>query len=276
MIRAANIDTGTLTSGVVTCGQFASDLIFNNEETLHLVYGPEPKAVRIGSTSGRLSINCENTLSSGLDLDVNGSGRFGGILSAGGTLTVNAYGADVSAFIGNDDSFLRIKNGRHLDCYRRDGSAIDLNLCSHTLLPVRVGAKLFIGSVNNISGATNYQLAVQGAALVTDFCMSPAYRIGSDQRLKDDIVDASLEECTRLVLAIRPKTYVLKETGKEQVGYVAQDWQREALPAYRNSIVGESLGEEPMLSLDYSRVIPILHACLLSALARIEALESRL
>jgi hypothetical protein len=197
-------------------------------------------------------------------------------LSAGGTLTVNSYGADNCAFIGNDDSVLRVKNGRHLDCYKRDGSAIDLNLCIHTGSPVRVGAKLFIGSVNGITGATNYQLAVQGAALVSDFCMCPAYRIGSDQRLKDDIADASLDECTRLARAIRPKTYVLKDTGKEQLGYIAQDWQREALPAYRNSIVGEALGEEQMLALDYSRVVPLLHGALLSALARIEALESRL
>jgi hypothetical protein len=106
--------------------------------------------------------------------------------------------------------------------------------------------------------------------------MCPAYRIGSDSRLKDDIADASLAECTRLVLAVRPKTYVLKKSGEEQLGYVAQNWQQETQPAYRNSIVGESLGEEQMLALDYSRVVPILHGALLDALARIEALESRL
>jgi hypothetical protein len=117
---------------------------------------------------------------------------------------------------------------------------------------------------------------VQGAGIVSDFMMCPAYRIGSDQRLKENVEDASLDECTRLVLAIRPKTYVLKESGEEQCGYVAQDWKLEAQPAYRNSIVGESLGEEQMLALDYSRIVPILHGALLSALARIEALESRL
>jgi hypothetical protein len=31
-----------------------------------------------------------------------------------------------------------------------------------------------------------------------------------------------------------------------------------------------------LLALDYSRIVPVLHGALLSALARIEALESRL
>jgi hypothetical protein len=106
--------------------------------------------------------------------------------------------------------------------------------------------------------------------------MCPAYRIGSDQRLKADVEDASLDECTRLVLAVRPKTYVLKATGEPQLGYIAQDFQRETLDAYRNSVVGEALDDEKMLALDYSRIVPILHGALLSALARIEALESRL
>jgi hypothetical protein len=34
--------------------------------------------------------------------------------------------------------------------------------------------------------------------------------------------------------------------------------------------------ETQLLALDYSRIVPILHGALLSALARIEALESRL
>ena len=127
-----------------------------------------------------------------------------------------------------------------------------------------------------------YQLAVNGAASVTDFCMCTAYRIGSDQRLKADVEDASLDECTRLVLAVRSKTYVLKSTGVAQCGYIAQDFQREAQGAYRNSVVGETLGAEKILALDYSRIVPILHGSLLAlmskldaALARIEALESR-
>jgi hypothetical protein len=282
-IMAANIDTLTITAGVVSTEHFSSSMIFNNSETLHLVYGPDPKAVRIGDTAARVGINCENTLSSGLALDVNGGGRFSAGLSAGGTLTVNSYGADISAIIGNNDSWLRIKNGRHIDCWKRDASASDLFLCFHTMNPVRVGSKLFVGNISSMTDAANYQLAVQGAGIVSDFMMCPAYRIGSDSRLKENVEDASLAECTRLLLSIRPKTYTLKENGKEQLGYVAQNWQQETQPAYRNSIVGESLGVEQMLALDYSRIVPVVHGSLLdlmskldAALARIEALENRL
>ena len=95
-------------------------------------------------------------------------------------------------------------------------------------------------------------------------------------RLKEDVNDVSLDECTRLVLAVRPKTYVLKSSGLAQCGYIAQEWQRESQDAYRNSVVGEALDDEKMLALDYSRIVPILHGALLSALARIEALESHL
>jgi hypothetical protein len=41
--------------------------------------------------------------------------------------------------------------------------------------------------------------------------------------------------------------------------------------------MGESADENgPLLALDYSRIVPVLHGALLSALARIEALESRI
>jgi hypothetical protein len=279
-IMASTITATNVVSGIGSFGKFSSDLIFDNGSTLHLAYRDEPFAVRIGNTSARLGINCEVTQSSGLALDCVGGARFSGGLTAGSTITVNAGSSDVSAIFGNDDSFLRVKNGRQIDSYLRNGAGSDLYLCQHTNNTVRVSTKLFIGST--LEGGA-YQLSVQGAGIVSDFMMCPAYRIGSDERLKENVEDVSLDECTRLLLAVRPKTYSLKATGEEQCGYIAQHWKLEAQTAYRNSIVGESLGEEQMLALDYSRVVPILHGSLLdlmskldAALARIEALESRL
>jgi hypothetical protein len=192
-----------------------------------------------------------------------------GELTAGATV-INSPN-DVSLIVGNDDSFLRIKHGRHLDAYNRDGGGVDINLCNHTQSAVRIATKMSIGMTPNA-----YQLAVSGAANITDFCMCPAYRIGSDQRLKESMENASLGECTRLVLAVRPQTYILKATGQAQLGYRAQDFERESQDAYRNSIVGEALGDDKLLALDYSRIVPVLHGALLNALARIEALENRL
>jgi hypothetical protein len=269
MIVASNVDAISVTAKIGAFGHFSSDLIFDNDSTLHLAYRDDPFAVRIGNTSARVGINCEVTASSGLSLDCVGGARFSGNLTAG-AMVINSQSSDISAIIGNDDSFLRIKHGRHLDAYDRNGGGVDINLCNHTQSAVRIAAKLSIGMTPNA-----YQLAVSGAANVTDFCMCPAYRIGSDKRLKADVEDASWAECTRLVLAVRPKTYVLKSTGLSQCGYIAQDWRQETQDAYRNSIVGEALGDEKFLCLDYSRIVPILHAALLSALARIDALESR-
>jgi hypothetical protein len=269
-IVASNVDATSVNATIGTFGKFSSERIFDNGSTLHLAYGDDPFAVRFGKTSSRVGINCDNASTSGFALDCEGGARFSGALTAGATV-INSGDEDVPLIVGNNDSFLRIKFGRHLDSYLRNGTGCDLSLCNHTGSAVRIGSKLSIGGPAN-----DYQLSVNGAAIISSFCMSPAYRIGSDQRLKDGVEDASWDECTRLVLAVRPKTYVLKSTGLAQCGYIAQDFQREAQDAYRNSVVGETLGDEKILALDYSRVVPILHGALLSALARIEALENRL
>ena len=186
-------------------------------------------------------------------------------------MVVNSGSIDVPLVVGSDESFLRIKHGHHIDAYNRDGTGRDLNMCMHTLAPVRLGQKLAIGMPSS-----NFQLQLAGAANLTSFIEATKFQIGSDQRLKENIQAADLGECTRLIQVVRPQTYILKSTGQAQLGYRAQDFERESEEAYRNSIVGESLGDEKFLALDYSRVVPVLHGALLSALARIEALESRL
>ncbi len=60
-----------------------------------------------------------------------------------------------------------------------------------------------------------------------------------------------------------------------RLGYIAQDWDAKLHGGYR-CIMGATEDENgPLLALDYSRIVPVLHGALLSALARIEALESR-
>ena len=103
-------------------------------------------------------------------------------------------------------------------------------------------------------------------------------------RRKASIENASLDECTRLVKAVHPKTYTRIDMGDApRVGYIAQDWDRELTGQYR-AIMGESEDENgPLLALDYSRIGPVIHCALLgvmsrldAALARIDALESRI
>jgi hypothetical protein len=59
-------------------------------------------------------------------------------------------------------------------------------------------------------------------------------------------------------------------------GYIAQDFDRELTGGYRSIMGAGEDADGPLLSLDYSRITVLLHGALLSALARIEALENRL
>jgi hypothetical protein len=79
-----------------------------------------------------------------------------------------------------------------------------------------------------------------------------------------------------LVTSVIPKIYNRIDMAAPRVGYIAQDWDSELTGGYR-CIMGESWDKDgkSLLALDYSRIVPVLHCALLSALARIEALESR-
>ena len=61
------------------------------------------------------------------------------------------------------------------------------------------------------------------------------------------------------------------------VGYVAQDWDSELKDGFHNTIMGSSWDAQgTLLSLDHSKICVLLHGALLSALARIDALEHSL
>ena len=78
---------------------------------------------------------------------------------------------------------------------------------------------------------------------------------------------------------VRPQTYRRTDLGTDErrVGYLAQAWDSQLGPGLRN-IVGKALADDgsELLALDYSRIVPVLHAALLAALSRIDALEKRL
>ena len=62
-----------------------------------------------------------------------------------------------------------------------------------------------------------------------------------------------------------------------QIGYVAQHWDSQLKDGFHNIIMAASEDADgPLLALDHNKVCVILHGALLSALARIEALENRL
>jgi hypothetical protein len=271
-IIASTIDAINVTASIGSFGKFSSERIFDNGSTLYLAYSDDPFAIRFGNGSARVGINCDNSSTSGVALDCAGGARFSGPVAAGATV-INSGAEDIPFIVGNDDSYLRVKFGRHLDSYGRDGAGRDLNMCVHTGNAVRIGSKLAIGQTPN-----NFQFSCNGAGQFTSFCDSFKFNTTSDRRIKSNIEQASLDECSRLVQAVRPMTFTRNDKGGEAYcGYVAQDWQAELKDGFRNTIMGESEDAEgPLLSLDHSKICVILHGALLSALARIDALESRL
>jgi hypothetical protein len=260
-------------------GKFSSERIADNGSTLYFAYGDAPFAIRFGKYASRIGINTDCSISSGLALDCIGAARFSksvttAALSAGATV-IHSQDDDIPFIVGNNDSWLRVKNGRHLDCYNRaSGDGTDLNLCMHTGNAVRVGARLSIAT----SPSSSYNLDVEGTGRFSGALSASNFPSNSDARIKTGVVAVSLDECSRLVKAIMPCTYRRKdmEGTPERCGYIAQDWDRELSGGFRCIMGAGEDADGPLLALDYSRIVPILHGALLSALARIDALESRL
>jgi hypothetical protein len=123
-----------------------------------------------------------------------------------------------------------------------------------------------------------YVLDVQGQSRFSGSCSALSYITTSDARVKADVEPASLEECSRLVKAIAPMTYRRTDLSSDdrRIGYIANHWDDGLGPGMRN-IMGKAVAEDgtELKALDYSRIVPVLHGALLSALARIEARESR-
>ena len=119
-------------------------------------------------------------------------------------------------------------------------------------------------------------LNVSGTGRFSGSISANNYITTSDQRIKENVEDLALGECVRLVKAVHPNKYNrIDMDGAPRIGYIAQDFNRELKDNYR-CIMGSSEDDNgPLLALDYSRMVVILHGALLNALNRIESLESK-
>jgi hypothetical protein len=279
MITATTVNATSMvaTSGSFT--KFSSNLIGDNGSTLYLAYG-DPFAIRLGKYSTRVGINTD--AAPGLALDCIGAARFSstvtaGALSAGalstGKTDINSLDDDIPFICGNSDSYLRVKNGKHLDCYNRAGAGTDLNMCIHTGNAVRIGTRLSIAT----TPSSSYNLDVAGTGRFSGALSASNFPSNSDARLKTEVEPVSFDECIRLVKAVTPCTYKrIDMEGTLRCGYIAQHWDSQLTGGYRCIMGAGEDANGPLLALDYSRLVPVIHGALLSALARIEALESRL
>jgi hypothetical protein len=181
------------------------------------------------------------------------------------------------AKIGNGAQFLRVNSGHHIDAMlHSNNQGRSLYIQFYADQNLRIGnSQCRLGVCRDPS----YPLDVTGIGRFSGSVQALSYTSTSDARIKEDVLPLSLEECTRLVQTVRPQTYRRTDLGtnERRVGYIAQAWDSQLGPGLRN-IVGEALADDgtELLALDYSRICCILHGSLIDALARIEALESRL
>ena len=106
----------------------------------------------------------------------------------------------------------------------------------------------------------------------------------SDRSLKDDIQDASTEQCSSMLRQVSAKTYTRKDLTNDgsRLGFVAQDVEAACGPLFSNLVSTTTYkwsqapeGAENKV-LDYARLSAVLWTCTRSLLARVEALEARL
>jgi hypothetical protein len=284
-ITASTITATNVTSTIGAFGKFSSDRIADNGSTLYFAYGDTPFAIRFGKYSSRVGINCDNDSNSGVALECVGAARFsGGVITsdvAASTLTVIHPSTSLSpvttADVGSGVSFTRFTHGHHIDCYTRGANVgRDLYLNYYANSKVRIGND--DGRLGINCNAGNFTLDVLGTGRFSGALTASNFPSSSDARLKTDVESVSLDECTRLVKAVTPCTYkrIDMEGTPARCGYIAQDWDRELTGGYRSIMGAGEDADGPLLSLDYSRITVLLHGALLSALARLDALESRL
>jgi hypothetical protein len=205
------------------------------------------------------------------------SGELQALSVSAESLTINTpsigSGITIVSELGSSFSFLRVIHGHHLDCYNRGSGTPRVLYLNHY---ANQGVRVPRLGVN--ADPSDVHLEVKGAGRFSGALSASNFPSSSDARLKIEVASASLEECTRLVMAVTPCTYKRRdmEGTPARLGYIAQNWDRELTGGYRSILAVGADADGPLLQLDYSRIVPVLHGALLSALARIEALESRL
>jgi hypothetical protein len=185
-------------------------------------------------------------------------------------------GRFITCEIGSSLSYCQFSHGHHVDMYSRSddtGRPMYINYYSNSGL--RIGNNS--GKVGINCNPDNFQFECVGSGKFSGSLSCNNLVQTSDQRLKENVQNISLYECLRLIKAVHPKTYnrIDMEGKPPRIGYIAQHLDNELKDNFR-CIMGKDQDEQgPLLGLDYSRMVVILHGCLLNALNRIEVLESK-
>ena len=111
--------------------------------------------------------------------------------------------------------------------------------------------------------------------------VNTTYSTSSDRRIKENITTLASGSSKTKILAMNPVTYNLindpNETPVEHTGFIAQE-MHEIMPeiVQGHGLTDRETGEDTIMSIDYSKLTPVLVGALQDALAEIETLKARL
>jgi hypothetical protein len=97
----------------------------------------------------------------------------------------------------------------------------------------------------------------------------------SDISIKENVDDATLESCKALFDNVDVKTYNRTDMPGKRLGYIAQDIQQHLAPEFANIISTHYSTTDPLLAVDYSRMICVLWKIVKDQEARLSLLEAK-
>jgi hypothetical protein len=227
-------------------------------------------ALGVGTTSPDVKLDIVDTAAD-VQLRVY---KFDGTNNTRLTLTADDSGAKIHYRDATNGGALRFNNNAG-EMARFDASG---NLLVGTTTPTHGGitSKCILKQSNNVLGVvtdsgntqavrfTNGTTAVGSINLTTS---STAYAVSSDQRLKENIVDAP--SASDDIDAIQVRSFDWKADGSHQkYGMVAQELQTVAPEA----VTGDADSDD-MMGVDYSKLVPMMLKEIQSLRARVAQLE---
>jgi len=127
------------------------------------------------------------------------------------------------------------------------------------------------GATSTISSQLNCLEDVICSRTVT----ATGYASTSDRSIKDEIKNASLDACKNIFDNVDVKTYVRKDLPGTRLGFIAQDVEENLPDEFANLLGMQYGGDEPLLSLDYSRLVCVLWGVCKQLQTRIDVLEQK-
>ena len=130
-----------------------------------------------------------------------------------------------------------------------------------------------LSTTPNVSAFTS-KVTVQHDIVCSSNITAVAVTQTSDRRIKQGIEDASLDDLQAIFDNVEAKTYTRTDIEGNRLGFIAQDVQEKLPPDIGNLVYMNYEQDQPLLALDYSRLVCCLWGVTKRLQQRIEALEA--